>query len=226
MRVVYLAISLFMSLGLSAQDQNTGEYIEFSEKKVGQAETFTSGGGSHGIYMGIYSKYGVIADDNALFLGGRIAYVADNKIEIGIGGMGFYSDHELSNLASDKILTGGYGGLHIEPILFGKQKIHLSIPILLGAGAIGLLDNDHLGPNDFPDEWDPYFIMEPGLNVVFKISNFIQLEAGVQYRFSNDVSLGNYQTIKDMNGFSAGVGIKMGVFNLGHKRMVQSEVRL
>jgi hypothetical protein len=39
------------------------------------------------------------------------------------------------------------------------------------------------------------------------------LEAGVKYRFSSDVNL--YPgSIKNINGFSGGIGMKFGVFNM------------
>lgn len=214
---------LFISMGLYGQNSQEG-YIEFSEKKVDQAETFTSGTGTHGVYLGLQPKFGKIGKENALFFNGRLGYVANNKLEIGITGSGFYSDHNLSNLNKNKVLTGAYGGIHFEPIFFGKQKVHLSLPVMIGGGVIGFLDRDGLdvGPKD--EEWDPLFLIEPGVNVVFKISNIIQLETGISYRVSSEISLGDQLELDDLNGWSMGIGLKMGVFNLGSRQMEKTNV--
>lgn len=225
MKTIIFTLSLFCLITtLTGQENESGGYIEFSEQKVGEAETFTSGGGVHGIFVSLNTKYGQIAKDNALFFGGRISYVANNKMEIGLGGHGFYSDYNLASIDEEKIITGGYGGLHLEPIFFGLRKIHLSVPIFLGAGGIGIVDKNDIDFDQNDEDWDPYFIIEPGVNVVFKISNYLQLEAGIQYRISNEVTLIDYPQIPDMNGLSLGIGIKMGVFNIGRKKMVQTKV--
>ncbi|WP_236974068.1 hypothetical protein [Membranihabitans maritimus] len=214
---------LLVTVGLYGQNDQEG-YIEFSEKKVDAAETFSSGSGTHGVYLGIQPKFGKIGDDNALFFTGRLGYVTNNKLEIGISGSGFYSDHNLSNLNRRKVLTGAYGGLHFEPIFFGKQKVHMSVPVMIGGGAIGFLDRDDFDIDPYDDEWDPFFLVEPGVNVVFKISNIIQLETGITYRMTSDVLLGNQLNLENVNGLSFGVGLKMGVFNLGSRKMVKTNV--
>jgi hypothetical protein len=67
------------------------------------------------------------------------------------------------------------------------------------------------------DQWDAIFVVEPGVNVLYNISRYVQLEMGVKYRFSSKAEL-SPDTITRINGFSAGFGVKMGVFNLGRNR--------
>lgn len=220
---VIIILLLFVTMGLYAQDNQEG-YIEFTEKKVAPAKTFSSGSGTHGVYLGLQPKFGKIGNKNALFFTGRLGYVANNKLEIGISGSGFYSDHNLSNLMKKKVLTGAYGGLHFEPIFFGKQKVHLSLPLMIGGGAIGFLDRDDFDVDPEDDEWAPFFLVEPGVNVVFKISNIMQLETGITYRMTSDVLLGGQLDLQTVNGLSFGIGLKMGVFDLGSKKMVKTEV--
>ena len=82
---------------------------------------------------------------------------------------------------------------------------------MIGGGVVGYVDHYF---EDFDiEEWDAYFVFEPGLSVQYNISRFIQLEAGVKYRFSSDVNL-YAGSIKNINGFSGGIGMKFGVFNM------------
>ena len=50
------------------------------------------------------------------------------------------------------------------------------------------------------------------------VSRYVQLEAGVKYRVSSKFNLSPEYNISDINGFSAGVGVKLGVFNMGRNR--------
>ena len=58
---------------------------------------------------------------------------------------------------------------------------------------------------------------EPGVSALFNISRYLQIEAGVKYRFSSRINLPPTRTV-NINGFSAGIGIKVGVFNMGRNR--------
>ena len=54
--------------------------------------------------------------------------------------------------------------------------------------------------------------------MLYNISRYIQFEAGVKYRFSSRLNLESDYDISRINGFSAGLGIKVGVFNMGRNR--------
>ncbi|MEM9646990.1 MAG: hypothetical protein AAF969_00805, partial [Bacteroidota bacterium] len=115
--------------------------------------------------------------------------------------------------------AGGYAGLHVEPILFGKSKLNLSFPVMIGAGAVVYVeDNNRDVDIDFDrNDWDEVFVVEPGVNLLFNLSRFVQLEAGMRYRFSSRIDL-EPNRVKNINGFSAGFGIKVGIFNMGRNR--------
>ena len=50
----------------------------------------------------------------------------------------------------------------------------------------------------------------------------IQLEAGVKYRMSSNLTLRPEYNINNINGFSVGIGVKIGVFNMGKNRYKQN----
>lgn len=185
----------------------------------------------HGVYVGLNFAYGEI-DNKDTYMGGlKIAYVANQQFEVGFAGKFIYSEQNVFNTQTreNEDLIGGYGGLHLEPILFSKKAVNLSFPLLIGAGAVGYVDRDLIRAEEEVnlDENDVavLFVLEPGISALFNINRYLQLEAGVKYRFSNKIDLFE-SPVARINGFSAGIGIKVGVFNLGrnrYKKNIQDE---
>lgn len=195
-----------------AQDQNQdeGDYIEFNDRR----------NVVHGVYLGLGTYLGEI-DGKSTFHGNfKIAYVANQQVEVGFAALGFYSQQNIPlNTFENLDFAGGYAGLHVEPILFGKSKLNLSFPVMIGAGAVVYVeDNNRDVDIDFDrNDWDEVFVVEPGVNLLFNLSRFVQLEAGMRYRFSSRIDL-EPNRVKNINGFSAGFGIKVGIFNMGRNR--------
>ncbi|RDY60173.1 hypothetical protein [Flagellimonas nanhaiensis] len=190
------------------QTQENDNFIEFNDRKSVV----------HGVYLGLTTYYGEI-DGKSTYIGGmKVAYVANRQFEVGFSGVFLYSEQDNPRTLNEDLI-GGYGGLHLEPILFSKSLVNLSFPILIGAGGFGYLGNDfddRIGDID-EDDVDAVFVFEPGMNVLFNVSRYLQLEAGVKYRLSSRLELdGN--PLRNINGFSGGVGIKVGVFNMGRNR--------
>ncbi|WP_411031218.1 hypothetical protein [Spongiimicrobium sp. 3-5] len=208
----YLSL-LFLLGGISyLSAQGSDNFIEFNDRK----------NVVHGVYIGITTHIGEI-DDKETYLGGlKIAYVANQQFEVGFSGVFFYSQQNLPgfSFSDNEDLIGAYGGLHLEPIFFSKSRVNLSFPILIGAGGVAYVDGDRDFDDDFDNdinESDAVFVLEPGANALFNISRYLQIEAGVRYRFSSRLDL-QPGPITRINGFSAGLGIKVGVFNLGRNR--------
>ena len=192
---------------LSAQESD--DYIEFNDRK----------NTVHGVYLGLGFHYGTVDKADTYASSFKIAYVANQQFEIGFVGVGFYSDlNRLGLNTNERDLAGVYGGLHLEPILFGKSKVNLSFPILIGGGAVVLLDDDIDDVVIDDDDWEPVFVVEPGINILYNINRYIQLEAGVKYRISSKVDFKPEYDLSNINGYSVGMGIKVGVFNMGKNR--------
>lgn len=209
-KLILVFILMLLPVGLLSQENE--DYIEFNDRK----------NVVHGVYAGATTYFGEINGKNTYIMGFKLAYIANRKLEIGFAGGGLYSRNYLSEFTNENSdLLGGYGGIHIEPILFGKSKVSLGFPVFLGFGGAGFAKDDyreanHNGEPRFVD-WDSFFLVEPGVNLLYNLSRYVQLEAGVKYRISTKLEL-NPNQIKSINGFSAGVGIKIGVFNLGRNR--------
>jgi len=217
----YLLAAFGAMFMVHAQEQNPTseqeEYMEFNDRK----------NVVHGVYLGLTTGFGEV-DGNDAYMGGlKVAYVANQQFEVGFVGNFIYSDQDIFNtaLSQREDLIGAYGGLHLEPILFSKSRVNLSFPLLIGAGGIGYINdnfNNQFYEDDFDeDDFDPFFVAEPGVNLLFNVSRYLQLEAGVKYRFTSKVEL-RPDGIDNVNGFSAGIGIKVGVFNMGRNRYKQN----
>ncbi|WP_298535384.1 hypothetical protein [uncultured Algibacter sp.] len=211
---ILLLLILISSINMLSGQETETDYIEFNDRK----------NTVHGVYLGLSFHYGTIDKADTYASSFKVAYVANQQFEIGFIGTGFYTD--LNRLGTDNLnrdLAGFYGGLHLEPIFFGKSKFNLSLPLLIGGGAVGLLNEDVF--NDVTieeDDWKGVFVAEPGVNVLYNISRYIQLEAGIKYRFSSKLNLRPEYNISNINGFSAGIGVKLGVFNMGRNRYKQN----
>lgn len=211
---ISLLVLVFTSALTSYGQEETDEYLEFNDRN----------NIVHGVYVGINMGLGEIDGKNAYNGGLKIAYVANQQFEVGFAGNFLYSEQDIYNnsLSRNEDLIAVYGGLHLEPIFFSKRRVNLSFPLLLGAGAVGYIDNkfkndESYGDDLTEDDFDAVFVAEPGINALFNISRYLQLEAGVKYRFSSRIDLPPTR-ITRINGFSAGIGIKVGIFNMGRNR--------
>ncbi|MGI9551656.1 MAG: hypothetical protein ACR2MT_10680 [Aurantibacter sp.] len=217
---LFLLFFLLNASLASAQDEEPVEkedYVEFNDRK----------NVVHGVYLGLALHYGEIKGKSTYMTNLKLAYVANQQFEVGLGMVGFYSEQDLTgNFTANEDLIGGYVGLHLEPILFSKSMLNLSFPVLIGAGAVGYVDGDIVDEQDIEVETsDALFVFEPGVNLLFNVNRYLQIEAGARYRFSGTIEL-SPSPLKRINGFSAGIGIKVGVFNLGrnrYKKNIQDE---
>ncbi len=203
----------FVNAQEEQSDEEEGDYVEFNDRN----------NVVHGVYLGLSTRYGEIKGKDAFMAGLKIAYVANQQFEVGFEGNFLYSEQDVFNsaLGRREDMIGAYGGLHLEPILFGKSRVSLSFPLLIGAGGVGYIGNN-FNDEDYEeelteDDFDGFFVAEPGINVLFNVSRYLQLEAGMKYRLTSQINLVP-DSIDRLNGFSVGIGIKVGVFNMGRNR--------
>ena len=207
--LLIIAGATFSSFG---QD-TTDDYLEFNDRN----------NVVHGVYLGLDLGVGEIDGEPSYTGGIKVAYVANQQFEVGFAGTFLYSQQDLFNntLSRNEDLIGAYGGLHLEPIFFSKKRVNLSFPLLLGAGAVGYIENnfhdEEYEEELTEDDVDVVFVAEPGISALFNVSRYLQLEAGIKYRFSSRIELPPTRTTR-INGFSAGIGVKVGIFNMGRNR--------
>nr|WP_299346358.1 hypothetical protein [Allomuricauda sp.] len=212
LKTFLLLLSFLSILGARAQDDEAN-YITFNDRR----------NVVHGVYMGFGLGYGEIDGEDTYVASFKVAYVANQQFEVGFLAKGLYSRQDIFNPRSgtNDDLFAGYAGFHLEPILFGKSAVSLSFPVFIGGGAVGYVDRDTIdNDEDFDvndDDVDPVFVLEPGVSALFNISRYVQIEAGLKYRFSSEIELAD-SPIDRINGFTSEIGIKVGIFNMGRNR--------
>jgi len=218
-RIIMLLFAAILMAGpLSAQQMNDGG-----------DEPFTTVFGNQSNAVGGYISLGLgntIINDNNAFLGQfRLAARLGHSFSIGIAGAGFSDwmyglNHDRPGISPDGYnIEGGYGGLLLEPVFAPKFPVHLSFPILIGAGGVAFTeDRENYDWEDWEYdnerialESDAYFVVEPGVELEFNLSRFIRMGTGVSYRFTNAIDVDGKKEYL-LNGLSCSVNIKLGVF--------------
>jgi len=122
---------------------------------------------------------------------------------------------QISGQTRDANLTGGYGGLVLEPIVFPNFPVHLSLPVLIGAGGIAYTTSNYYPEYDdsdyFVEDSYAYFIIEPGVELELNMLKFFRLAFGGYYRYTSDIDLIDYPE-NVLHGFSGGITFKFGKF--------------
>lgn len=168
-------------------------------------------GGAGGVHVG-FSKFNGV---NAVLVGGRGGVIINHNLVLGGGGWGFANIPSFSNIGGNDIgyLEGGYGGVYIEPIFFAKKAVHFSLPILVGAGDLMYLRSVNRNMSDIANmiDSDPFFILEPGLELEINLFKHVRFAAGVSYHWSPNLDLIDTPA-NPFNGFTSSIAVKFGKF--------------
>jgi hypothetical protein len=207
---IIAAISLLSGV-IIAQD------TEFEYYKSNEIKTLFGKDRSGGVYGSITTGYTTIDNKNALLFGGRFSWIANHSVGIGLGAMGFINEyHYDANFEKDVFLTGGYGGLYLEPILMPRMPIHLSFPTLFGVGGISYVSNDMNFNDNFIEDSEAFLIIEPSAELELNLTKFFRLAFGVSYRLPTSFDLGlsgsQVATAQSLKGFGYGITLKLGKF--------------
>lgn len=202
-----------------------------AQDKTGEPEMKTIFGGGnnieHGAYGAINVEYGQIDNKDAVLVGGRGAWIINHRLALGLGGKGIASSLSYPYTEADPqfkekyYINGGYGGLLIEPIIAPFSAVHISVPVIIGAGGVAY-SLKYRYQNDWENNyWETidasaFFVVEPGLEINLNLVKFMRISFGGYYRLTSGLSLEDpygAKADKDLlNGFSAGLSLKFGKF--------------
>ncbi|MEZ5196209.1 MAG: hypothetical protein R2764_07375 [Bacteroidales bacterium] len=224
-KTTLLLVALIVGIMVFAQEEktkNTNEYRTlFSGDKI-----------NHGGYGAILMNYSKINDKNAFLAGIRGMWLINHGIGLGIGGYGFINDMNVNNVTydyTDYSLAGGYGGIVIEPIVGAKHPVHVSFPVLIGAGGVAAIQERYYytwphDPEYYSTSSAAYFVAEPGVEIEFNLVKFFRIGLGAYYRYTSNIELlyetwnsdnNQYKIVThnpDLKGFSFGASLKFGKF--------------
>lgn len=167
-----------------------------------------------------------IMDQDALLVCGRGGWIIDHRFTLGLAGHGLVTS--LENAAYDQALVArgrtiskpsrflaGYGGLLLEPVIAYRSPMHVSLPLIIGAGGCGYQSFSALphefDPFTYNDDASAFFVFEPGVELEMNVIPLVRVAVGASYRYTSDIDLPG--TAKDaLHGFNAGIHIKVGSF--------------
>lgn len=205
---ILLAISLLWAGNLTAQAERPDEYktIFGSDNHI-----------SHGGYGALMINYTEIDNRDAILIGAKGGWLIDHRFTIGLAGYGIASDLKYPDKYSIESvnLVGGYGGLLLEPVFAPNYPVHVSFPVIIGAGGMAYVSSYY---DDYHDDWDgevyssdAFFVLEPGVEIEFNMVRFMRLCIGASYRYTSTLDL--YNTPPDIfDGFNYGLSFKFGKF--------------
>lgn len=214
MRTILILLISFSLLSILSGQGN--EDLVF-EKRQSEVKTLF---GDHDVANGGYGAftigYSEIENQDAVMIGGRGAWIIGHWFALGFGGTGFINDiHYNSSIGRNVNLSGGYGGLLLEPIILPWFPVHISLPVLLGAGGIayvsGIEFNDDYENPAWVEDATSFIILEPGAELEFNIVRFFRLSFGMSYRFTSVINLYDTGTYP-LNGWTGNVTLKFGKF--------------
>ncbi len=212
-----VAISMILALGFAvagAQDRSDRD----DDRRPGEVQTLFDNNHRNGGYGAFSIGYTQVAGRDAILMGGRGEWVVGGGFGLGLGGYGFVNDPLYDPIDElNYSLAGGYGGLVMEPIIMGWFPVHLTVPILIGAGGVA---NTSYSANwyDPYEYWDGYledasafFVAEAGLELEFNLVRFFRLALFGTYRYTTDLVMAN--TPADaLRGWNFGMTFKFGSF--------------
>ena len=204
------ALLLLLSSALFAQEND-------SPKKDQEFQTLLGHDKHNGFYGAFSVGYTEIEDKQAVTFGGRLEWIAGHSLGLGFGGTGFINENHFEpSLNSDVFLTGGYGGIYIEPIVMPNFPVHISFPILLGGGGVSYVSEETSWDHNMIEDTEAFLIAEPGAELELNLTRNFRLAIGTSYRFTTAFNVGTSELTevnsKALQGFSFMMTFKFGRF--------------
>lgn len=198
--ILTVLIAFFSVIFLQAQESGEDMKMLFKKKDKSGNEKMANGG--YGSFSVGYTR---IDSKDAMVMGGRVAWIANHRFALGLAGKGFFNNISSKNYYDSSYepnqdpnysLAGGYGGIFFEPIVVWSKPVHVSFPILIGAGGVAATPANwssygygSYDPNNYYYNVDAYFVFEPGVDLEFNITKFFRIALGGSYRYTSDVYL-------------------------------------
>ena len=216
--IIILTIFLASGLLLAQEEEQTTEKKRRRDYQDSEMRTLFGRQRSNGGYGAFWMGYSTIDNKHALQFGGRGSWVIQHSFALGFGGTGFINEYHYDIvLDKDVFLAGGYGGIYLEPILFPSFPVHLSFPILLGAGGISYVShNDVQWDSNYIEDYDAFLIVEPGIDIELNLTRFMRVGLGATYRYPTSFDVGQTPVgnvdAESLRGMTYNVTFKFGKF--------------
>lgn len=214
------AILLLIGISVSAQDtkDTTNQYVVVQHGSGPEIKTLFGGTHTNGFYLSYDLGFGNFDNYQTVETGGRLAWIIDHSVALGLYGNGFVSASDFDKMIDNKntsiTLAGGYGGFFVEPIILPKKPIHISIPLMVGVGGatydtFGIDEDsfDHFGNGHA----DAFMVLKAGAELELNMLRFFRIGLGASYRYVYGLNLEGFGK-NDLNGITGTIALKFGKF--------------
>jgi len=162
---------------------------------------------------------GNLLNSRTLFLGAYGGLLINRHFMLGIAAYGWATPPEFEGFLPDgtpKPLTlyGGYAGIMLGGIVLSRELVHLSFPVVLGAGQADVSDTNfftNYPDTDFTIESSTFFVGEPTAQLEFNITPSFRIAAGASYRIIRGLQLQNVSD-KDLTNWAGVISLRFGRF--------------
>lgn len=209
----------FSSATVLGQDSTKSSIQTIFKKKKGGAKL-----NYLGVYIAPEYQFGQVGGVFTSLAGGSFMLQFNKKFAVGMTG---YSSFRNQSTGVD----GMFGGLKFEYTVKPDAAIHVSFPLVVGMAGNGFhfgeFGENHGGMRGNKGDFDPndneiddsfsntkYRLIQPGVVAEANLSRFAKAFVGANYRFAFD----NNGLNTDYKGFSANIGIKLGIFDYAVNR--------
>jgi hypothetical protein len=207
---------LLISLLIASGSQYSFSQNDSTQKKDEIKTIFHRKKGSNGGYASLWVGYTQIDHKDGFAYGVNAAWLIGHSLGIGIAGAGFSNDYYLGHNSGSNVksLMGGYGGFLIEPVIIPKYPVHVSFPVLLGAGYVASMNSYYWGDwenENYMEEGTIFMVVEPGIDIELNLLKHLRLGVGAKYRFTFGDGLDSYSK-KVLDGYTLSLALKFGKF--------------
>jgi hypothetical protein len=214
MKKIVFTASMLLMVSIVTFSQEEPEFQYYKNREMKTLLGHDRGGGG---YCSFSTGYSNINNLDAILFGGRFSWMASHSLGIGMGATGFINEfHYEPAIDRNVFLTGGYGGLYIEPVLLPRFPVHLSFPVLFGFGGISFISKDIEFDENFLEDSKAFLLIEPSAELELNLTRFLRLAIGASYRLPTpfDVGLPGSYTIdvESLRTLSYTVTLKLGKF--------------
>ncbi len=196
-RILYIFTLQLIVLQLLTINGVAQEKEENTKRNPEEVQTLFGSNSHFGFFVAPVIKGSTILDEPALFPGFRVGWTINRVVSLGVEGYGLAPTMTRTDLLPNEQLRPlmGYGGFFIEPIIGSKRLIHVTTPVLIGAGWIGYVydwNEPRTDPraDDLVDDF-VVWVVEPGINAELNVASFFRVNLGLSYRFTQNVNLIN-----------------------------------
>ena len=213
--------AIFFLLFLATFSAIGQKYVDTNNPKDEEIKSLLSKKNDLNAFGAADLKIGDLKDERSLLVGAYGGFIINRRYLFGVAGYGLVTNLEFDGVVPGRNepkklnLYGGYGGVLIGATIAPKELIHISIPIVLGAGSLEVVDKDFFVNNpadsEFTVENSVFFVAEPGIEIEFNITKYFRLGVGATYRYISGTELENVKD-EDVSGTTALISFRFGRF--------------